>query len=63
MAGILFKMFKTGASHIVSQCKELFNFPDVPELIFRGKTKFSNRYAITDNVLCNIVEFKFETVD
>ena len=56
-------MFKTGASHIVSQCKELFNFPDVPELIFRGKTKFSNRYAITDNVLCNIVEFKFETVD
>ena len=38
---ILFKMFKTGSSDIVSQCQEFFNFPDVSELIFRRKGKFN----------------------
>ena len=42
---ILFKIFKTGSSDIVSQCQEFFNFPDVSELIFRRKRKFNKRFT------------------
>jgi len=60
---ILFEMFKTGSSNIVSQCQEFFNFPDISELIFRRKRKFNNRFTITENLLRNTVKFKFETAD
>ena len=60
---IFFKMFKTGSSDIVSQCQEFFNFSDVSELIFRRKRKFNKRFTASDNLLCDIVKSKFQTVD
>jgi len=45
---ILFKMFKTGSSDIVSQCQELFNFPDVSELLFRRKLLHMKQWRYTD---------------
>jgi len=58
---ILFKTFKTGSSD--SQCQEYFNFPEVSELIFRGKRKFNKKFTITENLLCYTVKSKFQTVD
>ena len=45
---ILFKMFKTGSSDIVSQCQEFFNFPDVSELLFRRKLLHMKQWRYTD---------------
>jgi len=34
---ILFRIFKTGSSDIVSQCQEFFNFPEVSQIYHNGK--------------------------
>ena len=52
-----------GSADIVTQFQEFFNFPDVSKLIFRRKRKLNNRFTIMKNLLCNTVNFKFQTVD
>jgi len=39
-------VYKTGSSHVLSQCQEFFNFPDVPESILRRKRRFNNNNFI-----------------
>ena len=50
---ILMKIFHTTSNDVISECQLFFRFPPVHILVRERKLKFLQKYAASENVLCN----------
>ena len=47
------KIFHTTSNDVISECQLFFRFPPVHILVRERKLKFLQKYAASENVLCN----------
>jgi len=52
MTRTFMKIFKTSFVEIINECQFMFNFKKISEVVVDRKCRFLQRFADTDNLIC-----------